>query len=86
MRTFIAESALTLFVIIDPIGVTPIFIGLCGDRSEAARNRIARHSVVIAGVVLLAFIAVGSPLLQYLGRDGWRPQGGRWHPALQGGV
>ena len=67
VRTFIAESALTLFVIIDPIGVTPIFIGLCGDRGQSARNRIARRSVVIAGIVLLVFIAAGSPLLQYLG-------------------
>ena len=67
MRTFIAESALTLFVIIDPIGVAPIFIGLAHDRTREARNRIARRAVVIAGMVLLAFMAAGSPLLQYLG-------------------
>lgn len=67
MRTFVAESALTLLVIIDPIGVAPIFIGLAHDRAPQVRHRIARHAVIIAGVVLLAFMAVGSPLLQYLG-------------------
>lgn len=39
--SFLVKAFLTLFVVIDPIGLTPIFITLAGNRSSAEQARIA---------------------------------------------
>jgi multiple antibiotic resistance protein len=57
----------TFFVIIDPIGVVPLFIALTAKLGEAARRRTAVLSVIIAAGILLFFTVVGEPLLHYLG-------------------
>ncbi|HYM83418.1 MAG TPA: MarC family protein [Candidatus Dormibacteraeota bacterium] len=64
---FAAKAFLTLFVVIDPIGLVPMFVALAGTRSPEAQELIARRAVLIAGVVLLGFGVVGGPLLAYLG-------------------
>jgi MarC family membrane protein len=61
------RALLTLFVVIDPPGLVPVFIAHAGHRSAATQASIARRAVVIAGFVLLAFAVVGGPLLGYLG-------------------
>jgi multiple antibiotic resistance protein len=55
------------FVIIDPIGVVPIFMTVTAGFDERARRSAAIKSVVIATLILLAFTVVGQPLLKYLG-------------------
>jgi multiple antibiotic resistance protein len=60
------RSFLTLFVVIDPIGVVPVFMGLAGHRPPAAQARVARKAVVVAGVVLLGFALGGAWLLDRL--------------------
>lgn len=64
---FGARALLTLFVVIDPAGLVPVFVSLAGGRSPQAQANIARRAVLIAGVVLLSFAVVGGPLLGYLG-------------------
>ena len=64
---FGARALLTLFVVIDPAGLVPVFTSLAGARSPHAQADIARRAVVIAGAVLLSFAVVGGPLLAYLG-------------------
>lgn len=64
---FAAKAFLTLFVVIDPIGLVPMFVALAGTRSPEAQALVARRAVLIAGVVLLSFAIVGGPLLAYLG-------------------
>src|SRR4051794_3703304 len=56
----------TFFVILDPIGTVPLFVGLTPGNSTAQRRRIALRAVVIAAVILLVFTALGRPLLHYL--------------------
>ncbi len=55
------------FVIIDPIGVVPFFIGHTAHLDPAARRATAFKCVAIAAIVLLVFTVVGQPLLHYLG-------------------
>jgi multiple antibiotic resistance protein len=64
---FGVRALLTLFVVIDPAGLVPVFVSLAGGRSIHAQAAIARRAVVIAGAVLLSFAVVGGPLLAYLG-------------------
>lgn len=65
--SFVIKAFLTLFVVIDPIGLTPIFITLAGDRSISEQARISRQAVLVAGGIVFAFALVGTLLLRYLG-------------------
>ena len=64
---FGARALLTLFVVIDPAGLVPVFVSLAGARTPHVQANIARRAVLIAGVVLLSFAIVGGPILAYLG-------------------
>ncbi len=67
MFNFLAGAFITLFVIIDPFGVIPIFIALTRGDSKAERAKIARKATVISLVLLLGFAFVGDYLLDSLG-------------------
>jgi multiple antibiotic resistance protein len=56
-------EAVTLFVVIDPIGSASIFLSLVSERTPAERRRIARRSVLFATGILVAFIVAGKVLL-----------------------
>jgi multiple antibiotic resistance protein len=61
------QTLLTLFVVIDPVGLVPVFIALVGTRSDAEQRSTARRAVLIAGGLLAVFALLGGPLLAYLG-------------------
>jgi multiple antibiotic resistance protein len=63
-----AVSALvTLVVVVDPVGLAPIFVGLTAGYSDSARSRIALRASLLAFVILAAFALVGAWVLQQLG-------------------
>lgn len=66
MSSLIIRAFLTLFVVIDPIGLAPIFVTLAGNRSARQQIEIARKAVLVAGSIVLAFALAGSLLLSYL--------------------
>ena len=61
------KALLTLFVVIDPAGLVPVFVSLAGGRPAKVQATIARRAVLIAGAVLLLFSLIGGPVLAYLG-------------------
>lgn len=63
---FIAKAFLTLFVIIDPIGLVPLFITLVDGRSSDEQSRIARRAIFVSAVILVTFALVGTFILRYL--------------------
>ncbi len=69
---------LTLFVVMDPVGVAPMFLALVGDRPRAEQRRVARKAVLVAGIVLFGFAFAGGSLLRTLGIsiDAFRIAGG----------
>jgi multiple antibiotic resistance protein len=72
------RAFVTFFVVIDPVGVTPVFLALCGSRAAADRRRVARNAVTVALGILLAFALGGAWLLGRLGisLDAFRVAGG----------
>lgn len=67
MNELVIPAFVTLFVIIDPIGLVPIFVALTQDGDAAYKKRMAISSASIAFVILLVFSLVGKPLLAALG-------------------
>ena len=57
----------TFFVIIDPLGLTPIFVALTRGQSVAARRRAGRNAVLLAAGVLLLFGFFGEAILKLFG-------------------
>ena len=59
----------TLFLIMDPLGNVPIFLSVLKDVSPERRRQILIREVLIAYVVLLAFLFLGRYILQILHLD-----------------
>ena len=78
MSELALRAFMTLFVVIDPVGMAPVFLGLVGERSLAEQKRVARKAVTVAGVVLLGFATLGDFVLDKLGIsiDAFRIAGG----------
>ncbi len=61
------SAFVTLFVIIDPPGLAPIFIALTQGMSAAQRRTIALRSCAIAAVLMLVFLFLGEAVLAFVG-------------------
>lgn len=64
--TFLA-AFVTLFIVIDPILVTPIFAGLTKSETQGRRLRIAIEAACIAAGVISLFGFLGNLVLHHLG-------------------
>jgi len=64
---YVLNAFITLFIVIDPIGVAPIFVGLTARGDAAHRDRMAWRGVLLAAVILYLFALGGPPLLRALG-------------------
>lgn len=57
----------TLFVVIDPIGLGPLFVALTQGASAAERRRIAITGITVAAGILTLFGLAGESVLAFLG-------------------
>ncbi|CUH80157.1 MarC family protein [Tropicibacter naphthalenivorans] len=64
---FLITAFATLFVVIDPIGLTPIFIALTQGTDAAHRRAVALRSVTIAFILLTLFAFFGEAVLGFIG-------------------
>ncbi len=62
----IIQDAVTLFVIIDPIALVPVFIAITHDQDAQERQKIALRAVSISAVILSGFLIFGQFLLTAL--------------------
>ncbi|KGA18857.1 hypothetical protein GM50_7450 [freshwater metagenome] len=64
--TFAIQCFVTLFVIMDPPGATPIFLALVSDKSPKERIRLAWQAAAISLVVIASFALFGQFVLEYM--------------------
>ncbi len=65
--TIITLYFTSLFTILNPLGIMPIFMTMTSDLSAQERRRTARKSVFIAFIILLAFTFSGQILFNFFG-------------------
>lgn len=64
---FLITTFATLFVIMDPPGLTPLFVALTQGMDSARRRAIALRACLTAAAVLMLFTAFGESLLGFIG-------------------
>jgi multiple antibiotic resistance protein len=64
---FLITAFATLFVVIDPPGLVPMFIALTSGMDNAHRATMARRACIIAFVLLTLFGLMGEALLGFIG-------------------
>ena len=64
---FLITSFVTLFVIVDPIGLTPLFVAMTQDMKITLQRQIATRSIVVAFFILIAFALFGDAILSFAG-------------------
>jgi len=62
-----ATSFTTMFVMIDPIGLAPMFAALTAGMSRRERMTIAARGVAVSAVILVIFAIVGDGFLKMIG-------------------
>lgn len=65
METF--AVAVTLFLIMDPLGNIPVFLSVLRNVPEQRRRKVLVRELFIALFIMLIFLFLGPPLLQMLG-------------------
>ena len=64
---FLITSFVALLVIIDPIGLTPLFVALTHRMSAKARRNITIRAIGVAFFVLMLFALFGETVLGFVG-------------------
>ncbi|MCX6454054.1 MAG: MarC family protein [Actinobacteria bacterium] len=64
--TFGIQAFVTLFVIMDPPGATPIFLALVKDQPANKRIRMAWQGAAVSLIVIVTFAIFGKFILDYL--------------------
>jgi multiple antibiotic resistance protein len=67
MLDLLVPAFVTLFVIVDPIGLSPLFITLTQGMTDDERRRVGRRALLISFLLLLAFGLFGESLLTAIG-------------------
>lgn len=64
--TFGAQAFVTLLVIMDPPGATPIFLALVKDKTPKMRRKLAWQAAGVSLIVIATFALFGRFILDYL--------------------
>ncbi len=63
----LVRAIIALFIIVDPLGNIPIFVGLTENVPETQRKRIYNTAVLVGTVLLLVFAFTGQLILNIFG-------------------
>lgn len=66
-QTFIISAFFTLLVIIDPIGLAPLFVALTKGMEATQRQKVAIRATVTGLIVLTLFALFGHSILEFMG-------------------
>jgi len=57
----------TLFAVINPLGITPIFVAMTEKYDSQIRSKIARKGIITGSMILIIFTLLGSIIFQFYG-------------------
>ena len=57
----------TLFAVINPLGITPIFVAMTEKYDSETRSKIARKGSITGSMILIVFTLLGSIIFQFYG-------------------
>ena len=63
----LTKSFISLFIVVDPFGNIPIFIGLTEGIGSGSRRRIFHTATITGFILLLAFALAGRQILNFFG-------------------
>jgi multiple antibiotic resistance protein len=64
---FAITALVTLFVVVDPVGLAPTFLAVAEGLPRRARRAVAVRATIIAGVILVGTALIGDLLFRALG-------------------
>jgi len=64
---YMVAAFVTMFVVIDPIAIAPIFLALTPDMTAKQRSQIALRAILVAGFLLVLFTFFGKAVLNFAG-------------------
>jgi multiple antibiotic resistance protein len=64
---YLISAAVTLFVVVDPIGLAPTFLSVTTGLPNGARRTVALRATAMAGAILAGTALIGDWLLRQLG-------------------
>jgi multiple antibiotic resistance protein len=65
--SFFILSFSSLFTLINPIGITPILLGLTENTDDKEYTRIVKRGIIIAYIILFIFSLMGSLIFDFYG-------------------
>ena len=76
--SFLSNFAITLFALLNPIGMLPVFISYTANERKEVQRLVALFVCLTVMALLLVFLLIGSPILQFFGvsLDSFRIAGG----------
>lgn len=57
----------TILIVVDPIGIVPLFLSATSHLGQAERRAVMRKAVAVAGFILSVFIVAGRFILSFFG-------------------
>jgi multiple antibiotic resistance protein len=64
---FAISALVTLFVVVDPVGLAPTFLAITEELPQSARTSVALRASLIAGAILIGTALLGDALFRALG-------------------
>ena len=64
---FFIFAVSSLFTLVNPIGIAPLFLGMTEQYDQARRSMAARRGVVTAFLVMIAFAITGNLIFKFFG-------------------
>ncbi|MEM3637983.1 MAG: MarC family protein [Conexivisphaerales archaeon] len=63
----LVKASITLFVVIDPVGIIPLLVGLTKDMSEQEKKRTFRLAFYVSLILLVIFAILGQEIMLFFG-------------------
>ena len=61
------KSTIALFVVLNPIGTVPLFIGITQNMKKEERKAVSKTAIITSGIVLVVFAIAGTGILRLFG-------------------